>query len=105
MNIEERIAQCIEDIKTLRETKEKLEEQKKKSQRAETFPIISFATCNSSNDRVVINLTQPMIKSIKDGAKQITITESGCVGEWRNDYSLTHVYINQKPIFGELKNE
>jgi len=102
MNVEERIKQCNKDIEALKMEKKKLEEQKKKS---ETVPIISFATLDYPDDRVVINLNERMIECVKRGAKQLVVAKNGIVGDNKYNYKLSFMYENQKPIFGELKNE
>lgn len=69
----------------------------------QTIPIISFAQFNKPRDRVVINLTPEMIKMVKDGQKQITISCGGMVEDCKNNYDLPSCYSNQELIFGEIE--
>ena len=91
----ERIEQCKKDIEALQKELAKLEK---------GVPIISFATFESKNNRVVINFNRTMLNAIKHNVdiKQLIITPyGGCVGA-RQDFKLPSVYSDQTPIFGEI---
>ena len=100
MNLEERLAQVRKD-KSLLETEEK--EILKRIEKQKVVPIISFATHTIPDDRIVINFSEKMIECIKNGAKQIVICSDGSVGDHRKSHTLSCNYINQEPVFGEIK--
>ena len=103
MSLEERLVQ-VRKNKSLLETEEK--EILKRIEERKVVPIISFATFADSDDRIVINFSEDMVRSItKNGVKQIVIWQDGSVGDERRDHNLSHYYTNQKFVFGLLKGE
>jgi hypothetical protein len=71
-----------------------------------TAPLISLVTYENADDRVVIRLSEEMVRHIqKFDAELLVVDEKGCVGAsdidvFSNLYNLGYIYV--KPIFGEI---